>query len=419
MHIVFLTENFPPERNAAASRVYERALYWVKWGHKVTIITCQPNFPEGKIYDGYKNRWYQVEMMNGLRVVRVKTYVAANKGRFRRVFDFLSFMVMGTIAGVLQGSFDVVAATSPQFFSAVAGWMVGALRRRPFIFELGDLWPESIRTVGAIRTPLLIWPIEQLELFLYRRSAKVIALTESFRTNLVARKIPAEKIDVVINGVELGRYSPRPPASLLLKSLKLEGKFVVGYLGTHGMAHGLENALLAASELQKKNSAAHFLFVGAGADRDFLIQRAQELGLTNVTFVPAQPKEIIADYWSICNVALIHLKNHDTYKGVIPSKIFEAMGMGLAILLVAPEGEGSTIVRRERAGAVVAAGKPHLLAQEVERLANSAAVVAEYAAASAKAAFRYSREKQAKDYIESLETVVEPTSLAHGQLSPR
>ena len=151
MRILFLTENFPPETNAAATRVYERACYWASWGHEVTILTCAPNFPHGKLFDGYKNHWRKVEEMGDLRIVRVKTYVAANEGTFRRTTDFVSFMISAFFAGLFEKRPDVVVSTSPQFFAAVGGWALGVIRRSPFVFELGDLWPASIVAVGAMR----------------------------------------------------------------------------------------------------------------------------------------------------------------------------------------------------------------------------------------------------------------------------
>ena len=123
MKILFLSDNFPPERNAAATRVYERACYWTKWGHEVTILTCAPNFPEGELFSGYQNKWYQVEWMDGIRIVRVKTFMAKNSGFFLRVLDFVSYMIRAVIAGSFQNRPDVVMASSPQFFAAVGGWI--------------------------------------------------------------------------------------------------------------------------------------------------------------------------------------------------------------------------------------------------------------------------------------------------------
>src|SRR5581483_11983980 len=209
MKILFLADNFPPERNAQASRVYERAKYWVKWGNEVTVITCAPNFPEGKIYPGYRNRWYQVEEISGIRVVRVKTFIAANAGTVLRILDFLSYMIMASIAALLEGRPAVLAATSPQFFCAVAGCFVSAVRRISFVFELSDLWPESIVAVGAMKRSLAVRALEKMELFMYRRAAAVVALTSAFKENLVHRGISPRKVAVVLNGVDLEQYEPQ------------------------------------------------------------------------------------------------------------------------------------------------------------------------------------------------------------------
>lgn len=405
MHILFLADNFPPEKNAQASRVFERACYWVKWGHRVTVITCAPNFPEGKVYAGYRNRWYQTEEISGIRVVRVKTFIAANAGRYKRIADFLSFMGSSYVAGLVQERPDVVVATSPQFFAAIAGWALSTMHRRPFVFELSDLWPESIIAVGAMRPSLALRLLEHLELFLYRQAGAVVALTGSFRENLVRRGIPGEKIAVVTNGVELSRFSPRARDWELAQSLGIERHhFVAGYLGTLGMAHGLRNVLDAAEVL--KNDPVRFLFVGSGAERESLVAEAERRGLGNVIFVAAQPKERMPAYWSLCDVALVHLKDTPLFRTVIPSKLFEAMGMGLPVLLAAPEGEASRIVLGENVGLHVPAADAESLAGAVRFLQASPAHVARLAAASLAAAPRWSRERQAREMLAAMAPLV-------------
>jgi len=402
MQILFLTENFPPETNAAATRVYERACYWVKWGHAVTVITQAPNFPEGRLYPGYANRWRQVEDMSGIRVVRVKTFVAPNKGVVRRSLDFLSFMVSGVLAGLGEPRPDVVAATSPQFFAAVGGWALAAMRGRPFVFELGDLWPASITAVGAMRAGPLLGLIEWLELFLYRRAEAVAALTRTFKDNLVGRGIRPEKVAVVPNGVDLWRYGQRGRDAGLARDWRLVDKFVVGYVGTHGMAHGLMNVLDAAERLNDR-ADVRFLLVGAGAERDALIADARRRNLDNVVFMPPQPKEAMPRVWSVCDVALVHLKADPLFAGVIPSKMFEAMACGLPLLLAAPAGEASRIVEATGAGVALAAGDPAALADAVCRLAADDDARKFYAAKGLAAAPRFSRERQARDMLGVLE----------------
>lgn len=404
MRILFFADNFPPERNAAATRVYERAVYWVRWGHDVTVISSAPNFPEGKLFAGYKNR-YRVESLDGIRVVRVPTYITANEGTITRLLDFVSYMVSGTMAALFQKRPDVVTATSPQFFAAVAGWLTGLLRRRPFVFELGDLWPATITGLGAMKRNLAIRMMEKLELFLYRRSAHIISLTNAFKQNLALRGIPAEKITVVINGVDLDRYAPRPKDEALARQWGLSGKFVAGYIGTHGLSHALENVIHTA-DVMRNDAGVQFLFVGAGASRQMLIDEANKRGLTNVTFIPAQPKETIPSFWSLCDVALVHLKNSEVFTTVIPSKIFEAMGMGLPIIMAGPPNEGSAIVDREGAGLTVSAEDPNALAAAVRRMRDDEAFRKTCAVRSYAAAPNYTREKQAKDVIDVYEQVV-------------
>jgi len=406
VHILFITENFPPEVNAAATRVYERACYWVEGGHQVTVLTCFPNFPQGKLYEGYKQRLYQVDSMDGMRVVRLPTYIARNEGFMRRTLDFVSFMMSAVVAAPFQPRPDVVVATSPQFFSAVGGWLVSRLRRRPFVFELSDLWPASIAAVGALDKGWLLRMVERLELFLYRQSASVVALTQPFKDNLVSRGIPAGKIAVVINGVDLRRYEPRPRNAALAQKLGLSGRFVLGYIGTHGMAHALENIAHAAARLRHRKDIA-FLLVGDGAARQSVVDLVAREQLDNVVLVPAQPKARMPEYWSLCDVALIHLKNDPVFADVIPSKIFEAMAMGLPLLAVCPQGEATRIVASCEAGWVIPPEVPDALADIAVALCADRARVQRAASRSLASAPRFSRQRQADDMLAVLEAVVE------------
>lgn len=405
MRILFFTENFPPETNAAATRVYERAVYWAKWGHEVTIITCQPNFPHGKLFEGYENT-YAVGIMSEIKVVRVKTYIAVNRGVISRVLDFLSFMVMGYLAARKEPTPDVVVSTSPQFFAAVAAWWFAKRRGLKYVFELGDLWPASIAAVGAMKQNLALRLIEKLELKMYRDADAVVALTQSFKDNLISRNIPAEKIAVVINGVDLWRYSPRPKNKDLSSVADLpKDAFVIGYVGTHGMAHALGNVLSAASKLQDHPDII-FLFVGAGAERTALMARALAENLTNVRFMPPQSKDAMPEVWSLCDVALVHLKDSHVFAGVIPSKIFEAMGMGLPILFAGPAGEASEIIKTTEAGLVVTAENPDNLAEAAITFHENKSVREAAAKKSHAAADQHSREAQARAMMDVLEGVV-------------
>lgn len=403
MKILLLTDNFYPETNAAASRTYERACYWVKAGHQVTVLTSAPNFPQGKVYKGYKNKWYQRETLDGIDVVRVKTFMVPNEGAFLRTIDFLSYMVMAFTVGLFQKKADVVVASSPQFFTAVAGWGVAALKRKPFAFELADLWPASIHAVGAVKPGLGLRLIEKLELFLYRRAKVIVALTQAFKKDLVSRGIKTKKIHVVPNGVDLERFKPEPASPTLVSKYDLANELVLGYLGNHGPAQNLSNIIEAAECLESLE--VQFLLVGDGAEKKHLVKSVKDKKLSNVQFIASQPKANMPQYWALCNIALVHLKNDPVFGTVIPSKLFEAMAMGLPILLVSPEGEAADIIRDEQVGWWVPAGQPEALADKVRYILSCPDEIDQYTGNSLKAAASHSREQQACDMMTALQAV--------------
>lgn len=394
MHILFLSDNFPPESNAPASRLYEHARHWVAQGHEVTVITCAPNFPDGKVFSGYRNAWRHVAKLDGIRVVRVKTFITANEGFLRRTLDYVSFMASASFFGLFERAPDVVVATSPQFFTALGGWVLSALRARPFVFELRDLWPASIVAVGAMQKSALIRGLEVLELFLYNRAALVVAVTESFRDDLVARGVVPEKIEVVRNGADLSWCQPHPRDLALAAQFDLKDKFIVGYLGTHGMAHGLGRILDAAEALRDRPDIALF-FAGSGAERSNVERWVRERRLSNVRMIPRQPKERVSALWSLCDVALIPLRDSPVFATVIPSKLFEAMGHGVPVLMSLPEGEATQIVRETGCGVCVPPEDSAAIARAIRELADDRIRLRHLAMCALAAAPSFSREAQA------------------------
>ncbi|NLB59238.1 MAG: glycosyltransferase family 4 protein [Gammaproteobacteria bacterium] len=407
MKILFLSDNFPPEGNAPATRLYEHAVRWVRAGHEVTVVTCAPNFPEGRLFAGYRNRWRQVETMDGIRVVRVKTYITANEGFIKRTLDYMSFMLMGFVLGLLEKRPDVVVATSPQFFCAIGGWALSVAKWRPFVFELRDLWPASIIAVGAMKKSFVIRALEKVELFLYRRAAAIISVTESFREDLVARGVPRGKIHVVINGVDLDRYEPRPRCPELEAEFGLAGKFVAGYMGTHGMAHALPKVLEAAERLLEREDIV-FFFAGSGAERGKVERLVAERGLHNVRLIPRQPKERMPALWSACDLSIVPLRDTPVFATVIPSKIFEAMGMGVPILMSLPEGEATAIVCSTQSGVCVPPEDPEAMAEAIAALADDPERMAAYRKTARAAAPGFSRDTQAVKVIDVLAAVAGP-----------
>lgn len=407
MHILFLTDNFPPEGNAPATRTYEHAREWVELGHKVTVITCAPNFPEGKVFDGFKNSFYSRSKMDGVDVVRVKTFISSNEGFVLRILDFMSFMFSSFFAGLFQKKVDVVVATSPQFFTAVSGWAISACKRKKFVFELRDIWPASITAVGAMKDSFAIKLLEKLEMFLYRRSDLIVSVTNSFKEELIERGINAEKISVVLNGVDLSKYQPiQHKDAELSKNHHLQNKFVVGYIGTHGLAHALEHVIVAAEKLKEYEDIC-FVFAGGGAAKGKLVELVSQKQLTNVVFIPRQPKEKMPAIWSLCDVSLISLRDTPLFKTVIPSKIFEAMGMGLPMLAAIPQGEASHIIESASAGIICQPERADELAKHVVEMFNSKDKMSHFKICSLSAASNYDRKVLAVKMLDELKSLVQ------------
>ncbi|OYT19872.1 MAG: glycosyltransferase WbuB [Nitrospira sp. UW-LDO-01] len=348
MRILFLSHYFPPEVNAPATRTYEHCRQWVKDGHNVTVITCAPNHPQGRVYEGYRNRFYQRETKDGITVIRVWTFVTANEGFFKRTLNYISYLCSAVVVSLFLPKADVVLSTSPQFFNGLAGYFVGKMRRIPWVLEIRDLWPESIVTVGAIKSQAVIKMLEWIERFAYRNADHIVPVTDSFKVYILGKGIEAGKITVVKNGVDLAQYRPVDGASELAEELGLTGKFIVSYFGTHGMAHHLETILDAARRLSNSPNIV-FLMVGDGAERQTLVRMRDTMGLKNVMMLDQQPKSRMPELWALSDISLVLLKKSDLFKTVIPSKIFESLAMAKPIVL-GVEGESADLLRAAQAG---------------------------------------------------------------------
>ena len=312
MRLLFLTDNFPPEVNAPASRTYEHCLEWVKQGVEVTVITCVPNFPKGEVFPGYKNKLYQKETINGIKIIRVWSYITANTGFSRRICDFISYAMMAFFFGIFQ-RFDVVIGTSPQFFTAVSARSLGFAKGKPWVMEVRDLWPESIAAVGAMKRSSGVYRfLEIIERHLYRSSKAIVVNADGLKSSIEKNGIAHEKIKVIKNGVMLSDFDIVVKDEVLSKKYNLEGKFLVSYIGTIGMAHALDFIIDCAAGITDKRF--HFLIIGEGAERQKIISKASDLKIDNVTFIPSVSKQEINKYIGISNAALVNLKKSDTFK---------------------------------------------------------------------------------------------------------
>jgi len=401
LKLLFLSDNFPPESNAPASRTYEHCKEWVKEGVDVTVITCNPNFPFGKVYEGYKNKLYQTEVIDGIKVIRVWSYMTENKGALKRIADYVSYAVSAVIAGLFVKT-DMIIATSPQLFTALGGCVLAKIRRKPWIFELRDLWPEGIKDTGAIKNKKILDFLVEMELCLYRKSNFVITVTKGLKENLVRRGIEASKIDIITNGANLDLFQPREKNKKILHALGLENKFIFGYIGTHGLAHGLEFIVNSIKEINDER--IHFLFIGTGAKKTAVVELAKKLQLKNITFLDPVPKNEVADYISVIDIALIPLTKTDIHASLIPSKIFESASM-LKPILLGVEGEAKDIVVKHNAGLAFEPENQNEFLSGVEKLASDSRLYKELQNGCSELAKEFDRKSLASKMLTILQKV--------------
>ena len=408
MKIAVLSHYFWPELGAPTARLLEMGREWVAEGHEVTVVTNFPNHPTGVIPEAYRGRSFQIEDVQGLRVVRCRTYATPNRGIARRTLGHLVFMTQAVLqaAPQLRGS-DVLVASSPTLFTVVAAWALSLRLRVPFVFEVRDLWPAIFVDLGVIRNRFAIACLERLELFLYRRARAVVTVTRAFADDIARRGIDRAKLHVIPNGVDLQAFAPGPPDPEWRRRLGAEGALVALYCGAHGISHALARVLEAAARL-RGDARIRFALVGDGAQKDELVARARELALDNVRFHASVPRDEVPAIYRSADVCLVPLRGVPLFRGFIPSKMFEILACGRPVL-ASLEGEAAEILRESGAAIVVPPEDVDALAAALRRLADEPALRAELARHGRPyVAENFDRRQLARRYLEILESPRRP-----------
>lgn len=362
--ILIITQYFPPEVAAGANRAYEHAKHWVKFGAEVTVVTCFPNYPTGNIPKKYKGLKYLEETIDGIRVIRTFTYATPNKGFFKRVLSYFSFMFSSVIQSYNKiGKQDVIIASSPPYTVGISGMVLGKLKKIPFVFEVRDLWPESIVQLGQVKNRFIIKLLEWIELRMYKGASLIVGISDPFVDFISSKGIPKEKIKIIKNGVNLELFQPQEPDVKLKNSLGLSDKFIVSYFGTFGLAQGLES-ILRTAEILKVNNNIHFLFIGDGADREKLLDFKKIKDLSNTTILKPLAKEELVKYYSISDVMLVPLRKLSLFDSALPSKMFEIMAMGKPIIHTV-DGEARKLLDKENVGKYIEAENYKELAETI------------------------------------------------------
>jgi len=364
MRILILSQWYPPEPDLIG---HPLACDLVKRGHQVLSITGFPNYPSGKIYPGYRQRLWQREDIEGVQVLRLPLYPDRSRSGVRRALNFLSFAASTSLLGpILSGSADVMWVYHPPLTIGIPAWWIGLLRRVPFVYEIQDMWPETLMATGMMRSRTALATLDRLARFIYDRAAAITVISPGFKRNLVAKGVPADKIHVIPNWADEDLYRPVPRDQVLATEHGLAGRFNVIYGGNIGFAQALDTVIEAAQQFSDLPEV-QFVFIGDGVDEARLQQVVAQRQICNVRFLGRQPAERMPRFFALADLLLVHLKRDPLFEITIPSKTLAYMACGRPILM-AVAGDAANVVREAGAGLTCAPQDPKALADAVRTL---------------------------------------------------
>lgn len=365
MRVLLLTQYYPPEPEIR-NHMLARGL--ADRGHEVQVVTAFPNYPKGHIYPGFHMRPWMRDQDNGLSVLRVPIYPDHGRSSFGRALNFLSFGVSASCLGpVLCGGADVVFAYHPSLTTGLAAWVYSLTRGAPFIFDIQDMWPETLEATGMVTRPSLLRAFERMAQFVYKRATAITVISPGFKSLLVNKGVPEDKIRVIHNWVDESLFQPMEPDMDLARDQGFTGRFNVLYAGNMGLAQGLNNVLEAASLIKDLTNVAVVL-MGDGVDKAMLEAEVRRRGLHNVHFLPAVPITSMPKYYTIADAVLIHLADQPLFEITIPGKLQISLASGRPVIACVA-GDAAEMVHAAQAGLVAQPGRPEDLARAIREMA--------------------------------------------------
>ncbi len=396
MRVLFLTQYFPPEVGATQTRLHHFARRLAANGHRVTVITELPNHPKGVVFDGYRGRVVLRTVEDGCEIIRVWVCASPRKSLVRRLLFYASYMINAILAGLClaRGRYDAVFASSPPLPVALSGYVLARAKRCPFVMDVRDIWPAVGIVLGEIRGRQLVRFAERLERFLYTRAAALTCVTRSFVEDAVRKGAVPDRVHFLPNGTIPELFTPERIDPGLRLRLGLEGKFVVGFCGNHGVAQGLPEVLEAARLLRDRDEF-RFLFVGEGPVKPRLVEIKARDALDNVLLLPEVPLHEVTPYINAADVMLVPLKADPIFTAFIPSKMFDFMACEKPVVL-AVDGEARGILEDAGGGVYVEPDNPRALAASLVGLREQAAKLPEMGRRGREYVLRwYIRDRQA------------------------
>ncbi len=365
MKILLLTQWFDPEpcfKGLAFARQLARK------GDSVEILTGFPNYPDGKVYPGYRIRPCRVDCVEGFRVCRVALYPSHDRSALRRSLNYLSFALASAIFGpFLVHRPDVIYVYHPPGTIALPALLLRWWFSVPVVYDVQDLWPDTIAATGMVSSRTALSLLDRLCRFVYRRADQLVVLSPGFRRALIDRGVADNRIQVIYN------WAPDDALGTSTKPLSSYNKrideFRVVFAGTMGFAQALDAVLEAAAQCAVNVPQARFVFVGGGVDRSRLEMEAHKRQLDNVEFVPHQPPSAMRAIFDLADALLVHLKDDPLFAVTIPGKTQAYLASGRP-LIMAVRGDAARLVERANAGVLAEPEDPASIAAAVERLAS-------------------------------------------------
>ena len=404
LDVLVVSQFFTPEMGAPAARFHDFGRMLLARGHRMTVLTGFPNSPSGVVPEAYRRRLVQSEEIDGIRVLRSWLFTSPRLSAATKSLGFGSFAVSASLRALLSRlRADVVIATSPPPTVGIPGWLASRRLGAPLVFDVRDIWPEAIAASGRLQSGALVRFLERIERGVYAASAAVTVVTEGKRERLIEKGVPATKVEVISNGVDLSRFDRLDPegAALLERHGVDHSRFVVLYAGVFNPPQGLDVLLDLPGRLPPALRArVQVVLVGNGAERARLQARVASEGLADaVRFLPEQLRERIPGLLQAASAVAVTLRPRlDTH--TVPSKIYEALASGRPVLLSA-DGAPAEIVRESGGGLVSPAADADALAAHVAQLALAPGTCAELGQRARRYAERHDRRIHA-DHLEDL-----------------
>jgi colanic acid biosynthesis glycosyl transferase WcaI len=370
---------FHPDLTGTGPLVTDLATHLAAVGDKVTVVTSMPHYGRRKVHSKYRRRLFHREQYQGVDVWRTYVYVPPNSKGFYRGINYLSYTFMSIMAGILSGPKDVILCVNPPITVGLSGWVLSLPFCAPMAYSIQDIWPDCISIIGQLRNKALYRIFQHLEKFIYRTSSRLTVLSDGMKKNLLEKGVDSNKVSIIPNWADADHIRPFPKNSAFRKKNGLSDHFVVMFAGNLGFIAVLD-ILLDAAKLLQDDSRILFLIVGEGNAKSALVKRSKNLGLTNVRFLPTQPKEILPEMLASADISLVTLDRRLGQLNV-PSKTFNIMASGRPVIAAVPEdSEIARLVKEANCGTCVPPEDPKSLAQTIKDLSSQAEELERYGA---------------------------------------